>query len=1264
MTHKSWGLTLYLAYALTLLLVIVTIFAFALRYGISKLGENPDWLKNWVASELNAQIEFADLAIEALGNTVLLRVNNLNATDIKTQVPIFGAEHIELRINWLKSAVNFALKTDLIRLESPFVALTHHTEGHLSLGSVATLKADKSKSQLNHWIFEQKRIFMTNLSLDFYSERSLKNWQIDNASLSVIPSGTGRKIQLKSKLPEEGFIDVRMQWTGNMAGIAGWSGRAYIQGKNLPAELFANFAPNKNFRINKSLVDITGQINWQKGQMRSGYGEFTVAKTSFHNLLSDKTFRVGTITGNFVTQIKQGIAKTKFNLNLPKSEFTNKIGLEFFVINSARGIDFAMHDANLDLVKFFAPLFVSQQTLNTINQVQPEVLFKHIQVSILSTKDISLDQIQGRLRFSNLKFNKTAKTPGISATDGLVSISGSNIKVRFNSENLTLDFPRVYFRKPLYLGKAQGAFTLSFMNDQKWVLEADKIIASTFDANAGLAMRMRSVPGQKRPFIELVGNFNGVSAARVPDYLPISEINPRAIAWLDKAFGQARVTNGKVQVHEDLNQKPFISQQTSNIRNISMDVAEAELFYQSGWPKIKKINGSLSFKGRGMLVKIKSAGSLGVNVHSLQAVIPDFEEPGGAKLQISLKSNSNLKAIRKFLLKTPLKKTFSEFLSNFHINGKARLNLGLNILLENNKTNPKVKGTIEFAKAGFGVLPLALDLDNLAGKIKFTENSVESEKITGQMQKQKITGRITTKINFAQKNGLIELVANAKLGGKYITDKSDFLLPDLRGATSWHGIFRFRKNGNNSAQISSALKGLAVYLPDIINKSKNQQIKNGFNLVCNWNKTGTINTKFNLQNKIKGNISKTKKSPWTGGIRFLKGKVQQSQSGIMLSGSLPSFNIDNWNKWLSKRRGLRGTSRQKLFLSGHVNDLKLAQNNYKNVKLNADLDNDKLQARFKAEKLDGNAVVHFDNGPIEIDLDRFVMDSFSSKSNASTVKMTERKISLNIKSLFLKQKNLGHFKVHLIPTSTGTNISRLALTSGAFVLRGSGVWDKISNLTSLGFKLNAAKLERFMRLFGYGGKIAGAATQINLKTNWLGYPGSFSLSRLNGSGNLHVGNGEFKDVKSTGKGLLNLLKFNFSLLKKSGLDFRNITGNFTIKNGVANTSNTRVNSSAVDILFRGNTNLAQQTLGLNVILTPKISGALPLIGIAVAGIPGLIAGGAVATINKVSGSKVDKAVRKKINISGSWDNPKVNILKRSNKNQYNKDDLLGLPTYD
>jgi len=119
------------------------------------------------------------------------------------------------------------------------------------------------------------------------------------------------------------------------------------------------------------------------------------------------------------------------------------------------------------------------------------------------------------------------------------------------------------------------------------------------------------------------------------------------------------------------------------------------------------------------------------------------------------------------------------------------------------------------------------------------------------------------------------------------------------------------------------------------------------------------------------------------------------------------------------------------------------------------------------------------------------------------------------------------------------------------------------------------------------------------------------------------------------------LTLDFTDIVQDGLDFETVKGNLAVENGVANTNLVQLTGPVGVIDIKGTSNLVTQQLDQTVTVLPRVSSALPIIGIisggASAGIGALIAGGVL----KAVGVDFDRLGLREFTIRGDWNNPEI-----------------------
>ena len=117
------------------------------------------------------------------------------------------------------------------------------------------------------------------------------------------------------------------------------------------------------------------------------------------------------------------------------------------------------------------------------------------------------------------------------------------------------------------------------------------------------------------------------------------------------------------------------------------------------------------------------------------------------------------------------------------------------------------------------------------------------------------------------------------------------------------------------------------------------------------------------------------------------------------------------------------------------------------------------------------------------------------------------------------------------------------------------------------------------------------------------------------------------------------LSLDFDDLVLEGLDFASIDGEIVMESGVADIRLVQLNGPVGVVDITGTSNLVTQQLNQNVTVLPRVSAALPIIGIisggATAGVGALVAGGLL----KGLGVDFDRLGLREFSITGSFSSP-------------------------
>jgi uncharacterized protein YhdP len=115
-----------------------------------------------------------------------------------------------------------------------------------------------------------------------------------------------------------------------------------------------------------------------------------------------------------------------------------------------------------------------------------------------------------------------------------------------------------------------------------------------------------------------------------------------------------------------------------------------------------------------------------------------------------------------------------------------------------------------------------------------------------------------------------------------------------------------------------------------------------------------------------------------------------------------------------------------------------------------------------------------------------------------------------------------------------------------------------------------------------------------------------------------------------------------------GMDFDKIDGSYRIEDGIIHTRNTRLEGVAARIKISGKTDIARREYDQTIIVTPRIRQTLPIIGAVSAG---STVGWGLLLLQNLFKKSIDKAVEVEYRVTGSWDDPQIELIKAVDENQ-------------
>ena len=214
-----------------------------------------------------------------------------------------------------------------------------------------------------------------------------------------------------------------------------------------------------------------------------------------------------------------------------------------------------------------------------------------------------------------------------------------------------------------------------------------------------------------------------------------------------------------------------------------------------------------------------------------------------------------------------------------------------------------------------------------------------------------------------------------------------------------------------------------------------------------------------------------------------------------------------------------------------------------------------------------------------------------------------------------------------------------------------------NNISNLKINLDSSNLQNLLNYWGFNHGIRGSTINSNFDISWQGGLFSYSLDKLYGKFYTNMNDGRLKNVGNRASrifGLFNMdllakrLSLDFDDVTKNGFYFNSLNGDFRIDSGNIFTTNLIIKGPSAEMLAVGATDLVNEKYDMHVIASPEFGETLPAIAL----LGGPITAAATFAADKLAkafGKDINDLIKIKYKVSGSWDEPIIEIIdKKSN----------------
>ncbi|MGH8529439.1 MAG: YhdP family protein [Nevskiales bacterium] len=899
----------------------------------------------------------------------------------------------------------------------------------------------------------------------------------------------------------------------------------------------------------------------------------------------------------------------------------------------------------------------------------------------LNYQDQPGEPLQYLLEFdaSGVSLPATEQRPGFSNISGKVTASEAGGRFEVHTRKASAQAPKL-FAAPVPLGELDGLIRWA-RETGAWAVNGENLRWREPTLNAEGKFFLRLPDAGSSPYVDIALDFSGSDARPAVALIPLPPALPQDVGdWLRTAVQSGRVTRGRMEMRGTLADFPYANPGEVGRFLVDLEAEDATLEYAPGWPKVEQVKGRVLIEGRSLRVEGRSGRILGVPLGPTLAEIPDLLK---AELLIRGTVQSDVGQQLKFLEASPLREDYAGLLGSLVISGPGELDLDLRLPLADFEAFT-LQGRVDVKGGQIRYRGFEHPLTEVVGRVAFDRRGLRSEQLDGKLLGLPFSASLQPQVQDGRHYTQLEAVLPLTLPRdapalEPLVDAG--YLASLAGST----LLRLRSlldiNASAAAlELSSDLQGMAVNLGTPFGKTADGTLPlqvalrptaEQLRVEVNYGASVFALLKFMPQNEswaFERGVIKLGTEP---------APVLLSQAGLLITGKLPELDL----------RGIKFQSPavaadSELKLRGgelEVGLLHVAGQHLRNIAFQIVPTAQGWQLRLSGQ--DAAGMINWvrsktGRGHVDARLEKLVLQppKTIAESEAKQPEVTRAPVDpgklpgllLEVSQIKLGGLILGRLLFDAPAIDNGLRLQTLKLAGKNFQMNGDGEWIRSDGASSarLQMQVNGTNIRRVLKAAGFAPSVVTEQAKVGVNVTWAPNPAGLSRESLNGVLALDLHSGALLDVDPGAGRVLGLLSF-YSLPRRLTLDFRDVlgegtqfdrlSGNFSIKDGVATTHDLEVESPSLKIEVDGDVDLAERTYDQTVTIHAEVSSGVAIAG-ALAGGPAL--GVALLLAQRLFGEPVEDLAALSYHLGGTWEEPEVKPLsaqKRESKADSKRD---------
>jgi uncharacterized protein (TIGR02099 family) len=861
-----------------------------------------------------------------------------------------------------------------------------------------------------------------------------------------------------------------------------------------------------------------------------------------------------------------------------------------------------------------------------------------------------------QVRFTDLSSQAQDRIPGVQGLSGWVSGSPSEGLAHLHSDNLSLQFPRLYDHA--LGGQVSGLLDWRRDGDQLQV-RSGRLRVVNPDAH-GEAMMQLSLSPEKIPQLRLAAEIYEGSGARASHYMPLKRLPEGLSGWLAQAIQGGHLQRGQILYQGPV--KIDKSRQQDRTLQMRYQGRDVRLSFLPDWPVASDVSADVLINGRQVRGLAHSGKLLGSQLEDVHVDVADFEIGETPRLVVSGQARGPLQDLDTLFQDTPLRKQLPEELLDWRFrDGSMSGYLLLDIPLQKGDDAPVVIVDAQVDDATLYNAPRKLRVTEASAPVYFhLRDGMQIDRLQARALGGTFGGQWLTRDGRSrlQLDGRLPMKQAANwLGFAWLEPLSGQLPLGLTVQIPWQGT-------PFSLRAASSMKGVTVDAPAPLGKSAGStrpldiRLSNpGGRLAMNLEYGGLLRGALRIDKRIQGDLL------------LGSGTLQVPSEGIQVRGQLAEISAEPWIDFIGNRL-------VPSLNAGSGGGVGSAEATLSKVSLQVDrLDLFGVEvADSRLSVLPGDAGWDMALSSRAVAGSVRIPDGFSARGEAP-LEMSVSRLNLTLpegalgddgetqpvsplmlppmdadfSSIVINDEDYGQWRGKVRPVKEGVRISDLDGRWRSSRFQGTLDWTEQAGEQYSRFNgsLTSDDLGHSLKAWGLPALIESDDARAQVVLGWADWPLGMNYLALEGQAQVDIGECRIPDTDTKTSflrllGILNIgtiqrrLRLDFSDLYKKGMSCDSITGDFSIDGSRVATSNLAIDSPSAAIRVKGAIDLEKETLDHNMEVT------LPLSSNLYAGcLAGPAACAGIFVVERIWGDRLDKTTTMEYRVTGNWSSPQV-----------------------